>query len=266
MITSVTSASIVLDRGALDRVGRPRLAEHAVAGAREHDLHERAHALLVLAEQDRLAAADAARCAPAPERPGRAAEVAGSEISIVVPWPGVERTRTFPPDWRDRAVHRRQPEPRPLAHRLGGVEGLEDVRQGLRRDPDPGVGDREADEHAVGARLDEQAPAVGHRVARVDRQVDHHLLDLPAVGQHPGQRVIRAQLDRDVLADQPLEHRRQPAHDLRRGRARSGRGSGGARTPAAGASSTVARSAARSISLSSAAPAPSPTRARASWP
>ena len=32
---------------------------------REHDLHERAHALLVLAEQDRLAAAEPARCAPA---------------------------------------------------------------------------------------------------------------------------------------------------------------------------------------------------------
>ena len=62
--------------------------------------------------------------------------------------------------------------------------------------------------------LDRERAAVGHRVAGVDREVDHHLLELRAVGEHGREAVGGEHRDLDVAADQPAEHRHERARDL----------------------------------------------------
>ena len=125
------------------------------------------------------------------------------------------------------AVHRGEPEPRALALLLGGEEGLEEVRLHVRvhadarvrhlehhvrarLDPDPRrlvLADR-----AIG-RLDGQPAAVRHGVARVDGEVQEHLLDLTGIGRH-GSEVRRGHRDElDRLAEEPIEHRVQAADD-----------------------------------------------------
>ena len=49
-------------------------------------------------------------------------------------------------------------------------------------------------------------PAVGHGVARVDREVQDHLLDLARVGPDVAECVGEPEREVDVLADQPAQH------------------------------------------------------------
>ena len=104
----------------------------------------------------------------------------------------------------DEAVDRRKPEPGALALLLGGEERLEDLAQVLGRDAAAVVLDHErgiiARGHDVGAAMleiardrdpaggdrDPPAPiaAITDRVARVDREVDDHLLELRRIGAH----------------------------------------------------------------------------------
>lgn len=63
------------------------------------------------------------------------------------------------------------------------------------------------------ARLDGQPAAVRHHIARVDREVGEHLVDLTGVGPGPSKRRIEDGHQLDVLADQPSEHAAHPAHD-----------------------------------------------------
>ena len=131
-------------------------------------------------------------------------------------------TRTFPARLRDRAVHRRQPEPGPLAHRLGRVERLEDCGSASGAIPTPVSVDRRGDERA--RRRGSRSAAARHRASRpgVDREVHDHLFELPASARTRGSGSSRAQLDLDVLADQPPSIGAMSAHDLVRGRARLG--------------------------------------------
>jgi hypothetical protein len=55
-------------------------------------------------------------------------------------------------------------------------------------------------------RLDRQEAASGHRIARVDEEVNQHLLELSAIATRLTERRVQADGDRDVLAEQPLEH------------------------------------------------------------
>ena len=56
-------------------------------------------------------------------------------------------------------------------------------------------------EHDVGCG-DYHLPAVGHRVARVDGQVHHHLLELPMIGLHAANRRVERDDDLDIFADE----------------------------------------------------------------
>ncbi len=63
---------------------------------------------------------------------------------------------------------------------------------------------RRVDPHRRG--LDDERASGGHRVARVHHQVHQHLLELPAIGAHPGQAGAEPGLEGDVLANHPPEH------------------------------------------------------------
>ena len=58
---------------------------------------------------------------------------------------------------------------------------------------------------AIGG-LDRQASALRHGVAGVEREVDQHLFELRGIGAHRPQVRRQLQIDRDVLADQAVEH------------------------------------------------------------
>ncbi len=94
------------------------------------------------------------------------------------------------------SVRAREPEAGPLADALGREERVEDPVADLARHPAALILDREDDvpsgleleaARIVGtdfgvARPDRQRAAVGHRVARVQREVEEHLLHLAGVG------------------------------------------------------------------------------------
>ena len=62
--------------------------------------------------------------------------------------------------------------------------------------------------------LDGQGAAGRHRVARVHREVDDHLLDLAAVGSHEHQVGIEHRDERQVFTEQPLQQRLHSGDDL----------------------------------------------------
>ena len=54
--------------------------------------------------------------------------------------------------------------------------------------------------------LDRQAAAVRHRIARIQRQIHEHLLDLAGIRFHASKRRRQHHRDLDLLADQPAQH------------------------------------------------------------
>ncbi len=100
----------------------------------------------------------------------------------------------------DNPVHLGQPQPGPFAHLLGGKKGLKQALPGLGRDAGPAVGHLRADpagrvrlrdvlggrqRNRVGEGKAQVAPG-RHRVAGVQRQVQHHLLQAGRVGHNGG--------------------------------------------------------------------------------
>ena len=98
----------------------------------------------------------------------------------------------------DDAVHRREAEAGAFAELLGGEERLEQMRARLGRNADAVVDDAQAHEVAGGGRrgrlalrdgdradLDADAAAARQRVARVQHQVQNHLLDLMRIDANP---------------------------------------------------------------------------------
>ena len=51
--------------------------------------------------------------------------------------------------------------------------------------------------------------AVGHRVARIDHEIDDHLLELREIGLHRPEVALRHDVERDPLADQPAQQHGQ---------------------------------------------------------
>src|SRR4029079_7235310 len=96
---------------------------------------------------------------------------------------------------------------------LGCVERFEYMSEMLWIDSAAGVGDLEHDRfgHLVvfDADVDRQQPAVGHRVATVDREVEEYLFDLAAIRLHRDWRAVDADLEIDVLGDEGAQ---QVAH------------------------------------------------------
>jgi hypothetical protein len=222
-----------VDRGPVllgreQRLGRARGGEHAVAGRVEDAPRDVPHGRLVLDHEHRLVPARARR---------RGARLRGRGRGRVVPREvHAERRaaagRAVDLDaaaaLRDDAVHRREPEPRALAEALRGEERLEDTgaRRGVHARSR--VGDRELDvaarRDARGGgparreldlpRRDHEAPAVGHRVARVHREVHEHLLELAGIRERLREAGREVELERDVLADEAAEHLLEAAREL----------------------------------------------------
>ena len=120
----------------------------------------------------------------------------------------------------DDAVHRGQAKPCPLADLLGGEERIENLVDDLRRDARAGVGD--FDQHVVGGRhalvairraflrgdvggAHRELAAIRHGVARVDREIDDHLLELGDVGLHRPQVAAEHGFQLNLLADQTAQ-------------------------------------------------------------
>jgi hypothetical protein len=197
----------------------PRL-EHLVAALAHGPRREAAQRGIVLDDQHRLA--------PALQRlhrrrRGRLGSLAGAgkvgakDGAVARLAVGEDRAARLAHD----SVAGGEAEPGALPQLLGGEEGLEDVPAGLEVHSHAGVADRE---HHVFARrqraglldelllerdvggLDAQPPSPGHRVARVDRQVEHHLLELAGIDLHQPERGCRAGAQLDVLADEAPQH------------------------------------------------------------
>ena len=121
----------------------------------------------------------------------------------------------------DDAVHGRQPKAGSAPRGLGGEEWLEDPRLRPLVHPAAGIGDGKHDVFARddrdvlrGVRIvecgvsgfDRHGAAVGHRVARVDREIHDDLLDLVWIGACGREVVRQVRLELDVLGDQRAQH------------------------------------------------------------
>ncbi len=121
------------------------------------------------------------------------------------------------------AVDRGQAEPRSLARPLGREERLEDPRpRGLVHTgavvvhTEPGAAfPRRAHLRPAwrGVDLHGDASAPGHRVARVDHEVEHHLLHLRQVRHDRRHAGVAPHLELVLGAQQPAEHLLHPRHD-----------------------------------------------------
>ena len=117
------------------------------------------------------------------------------------------------------AVHRREAQAG-AAIALGRVEGLEDAGRHLGRHADAGVGHAQVDvvarlqavvaglgrRQGMAAGADRQPPALGHRIAGVDRQVHQYLRHLARVHAHELGAGVGPDLQPHVLADHAAEH------------------------------------------------------------
>ena len=108
----------------------------------------------------------------------------------------------------------RQPHAEPSG--LGGDEGLEDALELRLLQAGAGIADRhlDAQSRALAGRDDQIPRAVDdrHRLARIDQQVEDHLLELDAVTGHRGQsrRTIERHRDAPSLDVVPDEARHRP--------------------------------------------------------
>ena len=203
--------------------------QHQVPLAHQEPPGDRAYAVVVLDEQDRLRPA-ARRLVRLRLRLGLAV---GRRCGKVDVDSGALARRARQVDLAAAVLHdpehRGQPQAGALAPRLGGEERFEDVGLDRLVHADTGVADAEHDVVARGhvhqpagvvavearvGRLDGEHATVGHRVTGVRGEIEDDLLDETVVGpdryhvpgQPPGQL--------DVLADQPLEHGLHVRHGL----------------------------------------------------
>ena len=121
------------------------------------------------------------------------------------------------------------PSPVPRPNTLGGEEGFEQprlrsfvhaaaviahrdlrVRSRLHRQVAPRV----ALVQLYVGRFNGQRAALRHGVARIHHQVHQHLFDLSRIRAHHSQVRPQRQLQIDILADQPPQHRGQARHQL----------------------------------------------------
>ena len=122
---------------------------------------------------------------------------AGNRTVNVAPQPSPSLcARTVPPcsSTRCRTIARPRPRPPIAARRPRALlaKAIEDVRQELRRDPDPVVGDDDVDRFELSRHGDADAAARLRELHRVRQQVPHHLLQPFGIGpDRPGERIER---------------------------------------------------------------------------
>ena len=207
------------------RLVRGGRRQHRVAVEHERVAGELADVRLVLDDQDRLTPTGRA-----PVRPGRVRADVGGHARQVNPEgraaPHVTVHHDLAAALLDDAVHRGQTEPGAAVHGLRREERLEDplerrgvhsltrvlhaehhVRSGHGLALRAEIVARERD--VGGDQLD--AAPVRHGVTRVDEQIHEHLIDLGGIGQHRARVDVGQERHRDVLAEQPLEHRQHGA-------------------------------------------------------
>ena len=192
MTTSVTSRS-------QRPVERARLAGRArdgdvVALVAQHLREQVAHDLLVVDDEDPLGAAARARRRPRlalRSRPTADRQANRERRALARGGADVDRAAAL----RDDAVDGREPEARARADGLRREERLEDAARVSLVHADARVGDLEHDVTAVVARRDRQRAAAGHRVARVDGEVQQHLADLARVGLDGSQFRLEVEVD-----------------------------------------------------------------------
>src|SRR5439155_8285668 len=120
----------------------------------------------------------------------------------------------------DDPKHCREAEPRAVARRLRGVERFEEMLLNRSVHSRTGVADGEHHVRAGGrARMvgdkrlielhvrgfDRQGAPVRHRIARVQREIENHLLDLSWISAHAIEWFGRARSQVDVLAVETTE-------------------------------------------------------------
>ena len=147
----------------------------------------------------------------------------------MVPLPSALSSRTAPPlcFTMPRTVESPRPEPCPGPFVVKNGSNARPLH--LRRHPDPGVphGDgrvgpgRQVGVRARlrlpdldGRRLHAEPPARRHRVARVDGEVDDHLLELAPVDPDPEPARGVPRDEPDILSDEPPQHPSELVHDL----------------------------------------------------
>ena len=203
--------------------GRGR--EHVVAKLAQEIGREDADISIVFHEEDHLAAA-----APRPRRfgqpdclhiPEMARQVEPHRRALT----GLAIDRAMPARLLDKAIDLRQPEPGALPGLLGREKGLERLLAHLGAHAAASVADR--DHHILPRRqllmsggvglveqgvcgLDCQLSPAGHRVPRVDRQIEERMLELVGVYQHRPQTAGQHGLGLDLLAQSAAQEIRHP--------------------------------------------------------
>ena len=118
----------------------------------------------------------------------------------------------------------REAEPGSLPGLLGREERLEDPLQRFAAHPGAGIGDRQQHEFARPAigdaqrfgggdggilQAEREPAAVGHRVAGIDRHVEHDLLNLAGVGHCLPEISARSRSEREIFS--PIRRRTIPS-------------------------------------------------------
>ena len=210
---------------------------HLVAGLCQHPAEHVAHHLLVVDDEDRLLAHLIPAVRPRASTQRRQRDLEGGALARVA----LDEDRA--PVLLHDPVRDRQPEPGALADALGGEERVVDAPDVLAADPVAGVAHLDHHGVVVGMRAQRQPAAARHRVARVQDQVEEHLLDavlvaahrrhvLRQLAPHPDPRAVELVLDErehvgqhlvhvDLLELGPARAREveQPVDDLRRAEA-----------------------------------------------
>ena len=138
---------------------------------------------------------------------------------------GIDSSRTV--ELPHQTVDHRQAHAGPFTDRLGGIEGLEGARHLLFRHADTRIRDRK--EHVASRlqlllalldvlgpyphvrRFDRQSSAVGHRVSRVQREIEERAFGLSGIDLRIPEAATSNRLDLDALRNDPSQH---PVHAL----------------------------------------------------
>ena len=129
---------------------------------------------------------------------------------------GLDLDHAAAPPTKSRTIASPSPVPTPAS--LVVKNGSKRRGTSFRVDPGAGVGDAEERVGRVGARRDSgrdrQPAALGHRIARVDGEVEHGLVELGRIDRDEARLLGRQRDELDVGADQPAQHRMGGGDDL----------------------------------------------------
>ena len=114
----------------------------------------------------------------------------------------------------DDVVDRREAEPAAAPGLLGREVWLEQPRAGLVVHAGSAITHRQHHHLAHVGGFDGEAPALRHRVARVDHEIHDDLPDLVRIGADAPQAGIEPGQELDVVAEQGLEHARHVPDEL----------------------------------------------------